>query len=509
MKRSKVITNLLVVIAIVVVLNLIFYNLFFRLDFTADQRYTLSTATKNVLTNLEDVVTVSAYFSEDLPPQLNNVKDDFEDMLIEYERRAGDNLVYEFINPNENEEAEAEAQQKGIGPVMVNVTERDQASQMRAYMGVILSMGEQNEIIPLLRPGTNIEYELTTAIKKLTLTEKPAVAFLQGHGEVPMNNLWQLLEQLRVLYNPEEFSMTDTTLIPPRFEAVIITNPQDTFPQSHLNQLDAYLQQGGSIYLAYSNLQADLNQRYLDAGPEIGLRQWLGSKGISLDGKYAIDVNCGAITVAQQSGPFMINTQVEFPYFPIISNFPEHPAGSGLESIILPFASTITMAPADSSVLLVPIAVTSEQSGAVDAPVFVDLEKEWTEDDFDQENLPVAVAAEGALSGGGAASKMIVVSNGEFFVNGQQQQGQQRQQINPDNVSFVANGVDWLADDTGLVELRTKGVTNRPLDPVEDTTRTLLKYGNVVLPIVMILLVGVIRNQQYQAKKRKWLQGEY
>jgi gliding-associated putative ABC transporter substrate-binding component GldG len=440
---------------------------------------------------------------------LNNVKDDFEDMLIEYERRAGDNLVYEFINPNENEETEAEAQQKGIGPVMVQVQERDQASQMRAYMGVILSMGDQNEIIPLIRPGTNIEYELTTAIKKLTLTEKPVVAFLQGHGEIPMNNMWQLLEQLRVLYNPEEYTMTDTTMIPSRFRAVIIANPQDTLPQSHLNQLDAYLQQGGSIYLAYSNLQANLNQRYLDAGPEIGLRQWLGSKGISLDDKYAIDVNCGAITVAQQSGPFTFNTQVEFPYFPIISSFPEHPAGSGLESIILPFVSTITMAPADSSVLIVPIAVTSEQSGAVDAPVFVDLEREWTEDDFNQANLPVAVAAEGALAGNGMASKMIVVSNGEFFANGQLQPGQQPQQINPDNVNFVANGIDWLSDDTGLVELRTKGVTNRPLDPVEDGTRLLLKWGNVLLPVILILLVGFIRNQQYQAKKRRWLQGQY
>lgn len=167
------------------------------------------------------------------------------------------------------------------------------------------------------------------------------------------------------------------------------------------------------------------------------------------------------------------------------------------------------MAPADSSVLIVPIAVTSEQSGAVDAPVFVDLEREWTEDDFNQANLPVAVAAEGALAGNGMASKMIVVSNGEFFANGQLQPGQQPQQINPDNVNFVANGIDWLSDDTGLVELRTKGVTNRPLDPVEDGTRLLLKWGNVLLPVILILLVGFIRNQQYQAKKRRWLQGQY
>ena len=88
------------------VVNLISSKLFFRLDFTADKRYTLSEATKNTLKDLGDVITVTAYFSEDLPPQLLGTRKDFRDLLVEYEKRSDGNLVYEFINPNEDDESE-------------------------------------------------------------------------------------------------------------------------------------------------------------------------------------------------------------------------------------------------------------------------------------------------------------------------------------------------------------------------------------------------------------------
>ena len=111
MNRKVIITQLLVVFAIVIFANLISNQLYFRLDFTEDKRYSLSDATKDILDELDDVVTVTAYFSEDLPPQLLSNRRDFEDMLIEYEKRSGGNVVYEFINPNEETSIEQEAQQ--------------------------------------------------------------------------------------------------------------------------------------------------------------------------------------------------------------------------------------------------------------------------------------------------------------------------------------------------------------------------------------------------------------
>ncbi len=505
MKRSKVISQVLIFIGILVVVNLISEKLFVRLDFTADKRYTLSDATKDILEDLDDVITITAYFTKELPPQLQKSRQDFEDLLIEYDNRSGGNVVFEFVNPNENEAEEQKAQQKGINPVMINVTEKDQVKQMRAYLGAALQMGDKTEIIPMIQPGAGMEYSLTTAIKKISVLDKPKVAFLQGHGEPSPNASVQVLQQLSVLYDVEPYNITDTSDIPVYFKTLAIVNPIDTFPSSHFAKLDKYLSTGGSIYLAYSNLQSDLQSQSLNALPDIGIMGWLADKGITMNNQYVIDANCGAVSVRQQNGPFMMNRQIEFPYFPILSKFSEHPVAMGLEGVIMPFVSAISYLPKDSSVHIQPLVFSSENSGVVNVPVYIDIEKEWTESDFNAPSQVVAIAADGPLSGN-ANAKLVVIANGAFAVNGE---GQQQQQVNPDNVNLASNAIDWLSDDTGLIELRTKGITSRPLEKVDDTKRNLYKYGNVAIPILLMIGIALFRRQRYARKRQSWIQGNF
>jgi len=505
MKRSKVITQLLIFIGILVVINLISEKVFLRLDFTADKQYTLSKATKDVLHEIGDVVTVTAYFTKDMPPQLQKVKKDFENLLIEYENRSNGNVVYEFVNPNENEAEEKKAQEKGISPIMVNVTEKDQVKQMRAYMGAVLQTGEKTEIIPMIQPGAGMEYSLTTSLKKISVTDKPKVAFLQGHGEPSPNASIQVLQQLSVLYDVEPLTITDTTEIPAYYKAVVIIAPTDTIPPNHFAKLDKYLSMGGGIYLAYCNLQSDLQSQYLSELPDIGIKGWLADKGITMNNQYVIDAKSGAVSVRRQVGPFQMNQQIEFPYFPIFSKFSNHPAVQGLEGVIMPFVSSLTYLPKDSSVHISPLIFSSEKSGVASTPVYIDIEKQWTDADFNAPNQVVAVAEEGPLSGS-AKSRLVVIANGSFAVNGE---GQQQQQVNPDNISLASNAIDWLSDDTGLIELRTKGVTSRPLEQIDDTERNLYKYGNVVLPILLMIGIALYRRQRYARKRQSWMQGNY
>jgi gliding-associated putative ABC transporter substrate-binding component GldG len=505
MKKSKIITQLLIFVGILVLVNMISEKLFLRLDFTADKRYTLSKASKDILNDLDDVVTVTAYFTKDLPPQLQKVRQDFEDLLIEYENRSGGNVVYEFINPNENEEEEQKAQEKGISPLMVNVTEKDQVKQMRAYLGAVLQMGEKTELIPVVQPGSGMEYSLTTSIKKISVVDKPKVAFLQGHGEPSLNASVEVMQQLTVLYDVEPYTITDTADIPSFYKTIAIVNPSDTFPRSDLAKLDKYLNTGGSIYLAYNNLQSDLQSQYLSTLPDIGIMGWLADKGITLNSQYVIDANCGSVNAVEQRGMFRINRQIQFPYFPILSKFSEHPAVKGLEGIIMPFVSSISFLPKDSAVHIEPLIFSSENSGVVNAPVYIDINKQWSDNDFNAPSQVVAIAAEGPLSGA-ALSKMVVIANGNFAVNGE---GQQQQQVNPDNINLATNSIDWLSDDTGLIDLRTKGITSRPLEQIDDTKRNLYKYGNVVLPILLIIGIAIYRRQRFARKRQSWIQGNY
>ena len=186
-------------VGIVIVINILSEQFYVRLDLTADKSYTLSKATKNIIRSLEEPVTVTAYFTKDVPPQLLQARTDFKDLLVEYANIAKGNLVYEFIDPNKDQESEQKAMKEGIMPNIVNVRERDQMTQKRVFLGAVLKMGNDKEIIPVIQSGTAMEYALSSALKKLSVTNKPLIGYLQGNGEPPMTALQQVMTALGVL----------------------------------------------------------------------------------------------------------------------------------------------------------------------------------------------------------------------------------------------------------------------------------------------------------------------
>ncbi len=504
--RRKLQISILLVIGILILVNVLSDRLFFRLDFTADQRYSLSKATENILESLSDPVTVTAYFSEDLPPDVARVRQDFKDLLIEYSTYSGGQIVYEFINPNESQEEEMKAAQAGIQPIMINVRERDQMKQQRAYLGAVIQLGEQKEAIPFLQPGAAMEYALSTAIKKLAVKDKPKVAILQGHGEPSLAALSQLRTSLSVLYQVDQFEFNDSVKsIPTDYKTLLVIAPKDSVPPIQLSYIDDFINSGGRVLVALNTVDGNLSNAQGSA-LSTGFAEWLKGKGLDIEQSFIVDANCANVSVRQQQGPFVMNTPVSFPYLPIINAFTEHPITEGLEAVILPFASPINISPKDTSITYIPLATTSERSGIQPAPVYFDISKEWRPSDFNMPSLTVAVALEGKIDNNPDA-KMVVFGDGDFAVNGE---GQQAQQLQPDNVSMMTNAVDWLSDDTGLIELRTKGISARPIDPnLEDGTKTFLKYFNFILPLLLIMIYGIFRFQLRKKLRNKLMSVDY
>jgi gliding-associated putative ABC transporter substrate-binding component GldG len=500
MTRRKILLPLLIAGSILVMVNVASYFFFFRLDFTADKQFTLSDATRTTLKNLNSKVVIKAYFSEDLPIQLLKARQDVEDLLVEYAKRSNGNLSFEFVNPNENSAAEEFAQTQGIRPVMVNVAERDQASQLRAYMGATIETGNQKEVIPMIQPGESPEYSLTTAIKKMVVKEKPTIAFLQGHDEYPSSALHQVTEQLNIVYDVKNYTITDTTEIPLTFKTLVIIDPKDSIPPAHLEKFDRYLQSGGNVLLAYSSIYGNLQTPFIQPVPEIGLQGWLAKRGIAVREEVVVDAQCRRVVKQEQQGPFVFNRQIRFPYFPIIKNFEDHPVTKGIEAVFFPFISPIIITSKNDSINVVPLAASSKKSGLIKIPAVIDINKEWAANEFSSGPQILAVAIE-QVHTKGTRSKMIVVPNGKFSVNTEAGQ----EELNADNVSLTSNAIDWLSDDTGLIELRTKGVSYRPLDPLEDATREMVKYGNTLIPVMIILFVSGIRRLA-NARKRRALQ---
>ena len=501
--KNKTVVSILLITAIIIVANLISQQLFFRLDLTENHQYTLSQATKDILRNLEEPVTVTAYFSENMPPNIEKARRDFQEMLVEYANLSKGYVDYQFINPDEDEEKQ-QAAQEGIQPVMITVREKDQAQQQQAFLGAVIQMGNQKETIPFIQPGAAIEYELSTSIKKLAVKDKPSVGLVQGHGEPSQSDLGQVVQSLSILYSVENVDLASEPNIPDRFRAIAIVAPSDTIPAEQLSKLDDYLGRGGQLFVALNTVEGDL-QNAQGRAISTGLETWLRQKGVEVSGSFIIDAQCGSVQVRQQQGFLTFNTAVQFPYLPVISNFPDHPITQGLEQVVLSFASPVRFV-GDSTARFTPIAQTSVKSGIANPPVFFDINKQWSDADFPMSNLTVGGVLEGNLVGN-TFSRIVVFGDGDFPVSRQGRQG-------GDNISLMVNSIDWLSDDTGLIQLRTKGVASRPIEQefLSDEAsgkRTFLKYLNFGLPILLVLIYGFIRVQQQRNRRLRRMQERY
>ena len=369
MKKNT--TSILLIIGIVVLVNVLAKQFFFRLDLTEDKQYTLSNATKNILKNLEDPITVSAYFSEKLPANIEKTRKDFQEMLVEYSNLSKGMVDYEFISPSTDEEKQ-QALQNGLQPVMITIREKDQAQQQQVFMGAVIKMGEQQEIIPFVQPDLGMEYGLSTSIKKLSVVEKPSIGLIQGHGEPGLAELAQAYQSLSILYNVENIDLSSGD-IAPRFKTVALINPQDSIPPDNLAKLDNYLGQGGRLFVAINAVEGNL-QNAQGTAKTTGLESWLMEKGLEVEPSFIIDASCGSVSVQQRQGFFTINTPVQFPFLPLITNFAEHPITDGLEQVMFPFASPVRFV-GDSTLRFTPIANTSSQPGIIRAPTFFHINK--------------------------------------------------------------------------------------------------------------------------------------
>ena len=483
----KNLIRILLIAGILLLLNLLSRDYFFRWDVTKDKQYTLSNATRSILKEVNEPITVTAYFTRDLPQQLVKTREDFRDLLNEYSTRSRGLINYEFVDPGDDPLKEQEAQQNGISPLLINVREKDESVQKRAFLGAVIKSETGQDILPLIQPEGPMEYQLTTAIKKLSQVEKPSVGLIQGHGEPNFQDLAILNQSLSILYSVEPVNLDDEGEVAPRFKTLMLINPRDSIPPAHFQKLDNFLDKGGDLTIAFNAVDGDFQTAQ---GRELvtGLVDWLSTKGLNVDRSFAIDARCGQIQVQQRQGFFTVNTSVQFPYFPLVSDFEDHPITEGLEQVIFQFASPINYTP-DSNTNFVPIVKTSESSGTSALPTFFDVQRNWRSTDFTRPFQTIGGVLSSTVSNG-EESNIVVFTDGDFPL-GSQGRGQ-----NPDNVSLLSNSIDWLSDDTGLIDLRTKGVATRPIKEMEDAERTRTKWLNFLLPIILVIGYGIIRIQR-------------
>ena len=281
---------------------------------------------------------------------------------------------------------------------MINVREKDEVKQQKAYLGAVIRMGGQTDAIPFMKPGAAMEYALTTSIKKVSIKEKPVIGYIQGQGEPSFKAIQQIYNQLSILYTLEEVKLTGLQTELEKLSSLLILAPVDTFQQNQLQELDNYFNNGGRILIAYSRVAGDL-QTVSGKSVHTGLEDWLSKKGLTLENSFIIDANCARVGVEQRQSFFSFTSQIPFPYMPIITDFEPHPITKGLQEVMMPFVCPMIYT-GTAGLTFTPLARSSKKSGTVPSPVGrFEVNKEWTTKDFNSPNLIVAGILSGKLSG--------------------------------------------------------------------------------------------------------------
>ncbi|TAK53734.1 MAG: hypothetical protein EPO24_13930 [Bacteroidetes bacterium] len=524
-QKRQALVRIFLVLGILILLNIVGVRIFGRFDMTEEKMYTLSDASKTLVKNLDDKFLVKAYFTGDLPSPYNNNKRYLQDQLDDYRAYGGQNFQYEFIDPSGKDDVEKEAQSYGIPPVQVQVVKEDKMQVEKAYMGLVFLFGDKKETIPVLQGTTNMEYEISSVIKKMTSKELKRVGFLAGHGEIGLDKIARLKQMLDKQYTVTTVNINDGRPIPPDIAVLVIAGPEQPFKSWEKFLIDQYIMKGGKVAFWLNKVKADL-QSQMGQPLNLDMDDMLEAYGARINTDLVRDVRCVPVTVQQQMGFFTIQNQIPFPMIPMASEFNKtSPIVKNMGTVIFFFASSVDTSLAKGKGLQVEsLVMTSDQSGRQEGMFMINPNEPMVKENFAEKHIPLAVTLQGAFtsafngkqvqtdsttpssfgasspSGTSVDTKIAVIGDGDFIQD-------QYSGGNKDNLIFATNLIDWLADDIGLAAIRSRETGAKPLDEVSEGTKNLVKYGNLLVPPILVILIGVGR-WRWRVAMRKRLESQ-
>ena len=499
---------------------------FIRADLTEDKRYTISKATKNVLDTLDDIVTITAYFST-TPAEVGRIRRDVRDVLDEY-NAFSNKLQIDFVNPADFEEAQKqELRFKGIPEVQINVVKKDKAEIANVYMGISIGYSGKEETLPVVRSTSNLEYELTSTILKVTTKEAKTVGFLAGHDAFDINA--QNHQQFRQLldkngqgqYNVTSVSLQDGKAVDDTVTTLVIAAVKQPLTEREKYELDQFIMRGGRAIFLVDSIQ--IPPGTLQGTPlSTGLNDLLAHYGAKLGNNLLIDRRFHDNARFQQG--FMTVFQ-PYPYFVKIvkSNFStEHTVTNQLEALTLPWTSSLEVIPKEN-VTATTLAKTSEFGQTLQG--YYNLMPDFPIPNAETQAYPVALALEGKFKSfyankeiptagtdtatspddsetpvptqdteaqttipESAQTQIVVVGTAQFLT-----------QMRPDGINFFLNTLDWLTLGDTLIGIRSHAITDRPLREASEIEKNFIKYLCTVGVSFLVIIFGLVR---YSLKRR-------
>ncbi|QIP17412.1 gliding motility-associated ABC transporter substrate-binding protein GldG [Spirosoma aureum] len=542
-------------IAALVAINTLSAFVFFRLDLTQEKRYTLSDATQTLLANLPDDVHVDVYLTGDLPPAFKRLENAVRETLDEFQAEAAKKITYRFIDPDDLTSVEEKnklidkLQQRGLLPTNLVANEGGKRTEKLVFPGVVVSYKGKEAGVLLLKGNKTaskeeqlnqsyegVEFQLATAIRKLTQTEgnRRSVGLLYGHTQVPPSRFADLLASVQENYDLFFIDMTKPGPIA-NLDAVLVPKPDRPFSEDEIFKLDQFVVKGGRALFFVDGQRVDsVNNEGTYAQPiNLGLDDLFFRWGVRINRDVVKDFYCAPIPLNVGNIGDKPNVQlVPWRFYPLLNNFGTsgNPIVRNLDAVLGRFISTLDTVQS-AGIQKTPLLLTSQYTKILKAPALISYNEARQQPDPKTYNDGVQIIGcllEGkfqslftnrilpgdARSNGfqavGVPSRVLVCSDGDMIVNDVDFKRNAPYPLGFDrftrntfaNKDFALNAIDYLVDPNGVIAARAHTVMLRPLDKIRvNANRTGWQVLNLLGPLALVGLVGAVWQV---ARKRKY-----
>jgi len=551
------------IVLILVLINLISSMLFTRFDLTSEKRYTLSPSTTEILKDLDDIVFFKVYLEGEFPAGFKRLQKETKELLDEF-RAHNKNIQYEFINPSANENIKERNDtyqllvEQGLQPTNLQVKTKSGLDQQVIFPGAIVSYRNSQVAVELLEAQMNVppeavlnnsiqnlEFKFTNAIRKISRKKKPAIAFIQGHGELDEKETFDIANTLaedyivdRLIINEKINALVKRTLVDsatneykvfPKYAAIVIAKPDSVFSGKDKFIIDQYIMYGGKVlwlidpvFVSMDSIQRQ--ETTVAVQNKTGLLDQLFTYGARLNENLVMDLV--AMSIPLRTGQIGNQPQISFfpwYYFPLVTPFEKHPIVKNLNTIKTQFVSsidTVKSVAVKKTILL----KTSPYSRVVPIPAMVSLaitREEPNERFYHDPPQTIAVLLEGVFQSDfrnrippslsqakeigfrdrSQPTSMIIISDGDIIRNQFHIPNGYPLPLGYDqftretfgNKNFILNALNYLTDGSELISIRSRELKLRLLDKTKvNNNKIFWQVFNLLTPVVLVMLIGLI-----------------
>ncbi|MGV3459141.1 MAG: gliding motility-associated ABC transporter substrate-binding protein GldG [Flavobacterium sp.] len=539
-----------IIIVAILALNFAAQYFFKRFDLTHDKRYTLSETTLNIVSEVQEPLYIDVFLEGQFPGEFKRLQDETRQLLEEFHAQ-NPNIIFQFVNPLEEEQGREEVMrqfyERGLTPISVTVDDKGKQSQEMVFPWAIATYNDKSTKIQLLKnmmgastaekvvsSVQHLEYAVVDAINKVTKEKQKKVAVLKGNGELHDIFMADFIKQVRESYFIGTFTLDSVVKNPQealkylrKYDLVVVAKPTIPFSEEEKQVLDQFIVNGGKALWLTEAVNIEMDSLYNENGATLAYPRNLELGDMFF--KYGFRINPDIIKdeyatpIKLATGERGNATQYQdfmWKYSPFI--YPDststHPIVKNMSGIKFEFANPIDTL--KNNIKKTVLLRSSQYSKKVGAPVQVALDMVTEEtkptDYANTGNIPVALLLEGkfhsvyenrvlpfkdpAYKATGKEGKMIVVADGDIIKN-QLDKNNQPLELGYDrwtnnmydNKEFMMNCVNYLLDDTGLINVRGKDVSlpmlNKQKVYDEYTTSQFITVG---VPLVVLLIFGLL-----------------